>query len=164
MANADDGVDVVLREVHPDDLPSLFVHQLDPEATRMAAFPSRDREAFMAHWRANILSNDGVMSRTILVDGEVAGHVVAFELDSELEVGYWVAREHWGKGVATRALAQFLAQMTRRPLFAHVARHNVGSLRVLEKCGFTVLRHGTGMVRGQPVDELLLMLSDHAAG
>jgi RimJ/RimL family protein N-acetyltransferase len=27
-------------------------------------------------------------------------------------------------------------QVTQRPLFAYVARHNVGSIRVLEKCGF----------------------------
>ena len=26
--------------------------------------------------------------------------------------------------------------MTERPLHAHVAKHNAGSIRVLEKCGF----------------------------
>jgi hypothetical protein len=39
---------VTLREVTKEDLPIFFEHQLDAEATRMAAFPSRDREAFMA--------------------------------------------------------------------------------------------------------------------
>src|SRR5207244_9942675 len=35
----------------------FFEHQLDAEATRMAAFPSRDRDAFMAHW-ARIMSKE----------------------------------------------------------------------------------------------------------
>jgi RimJ/RimL family protein N-acetyltransferase len=50
------------------------------------------------------------------------------------EVGYWIGREYWGKGVATEALSQFLAHAeVRRPLHAAVAKHNVGSIRVLEK-------------------------------
>ena len=48
---------VALREVTKEDLPIFFEHQLDAEATRMAAFPSRDREAFMAHW-ARIMSKE----------------------------------------------------------------------------------------------------------
>jgi hypothetical protein len=33
-----------------------------------------------------------------------------------------------------------LDEIKERPLFAHVAKSNVGSVRVLEKCGFTVAR------------------------
>jgi RimJ/RimL family protein N-acetyltransferase len=153
----------MLRDVTADDLPTLFVHQLDPDASRMAAFPPRDRAAFMTHWTTNVLANDAVIKKAILVGGEVAGHVVAFEMEGDLEVGYWVAKEHWGKGVATRALAQFLEQVRRRPLVAHVARHNVGSIRVLEKCGFTLVREGTGIVRGEPVEEVVLVLADPPA-
>jgi hypothetical protein len=40
---------VLLRDVEEDDLPVFFEHQLDPEATRMAAFSARDRKAFLAH-------------------------------------------------------------------------------------------------------------------
>ena len=41
--------DVLLRDVEESDLPFFFEHQLDPEATRMAAFSARDRKAFLAH-------------------------------------------------------------------------------------------------------------------
>jgi hypothetical protein len=41
--------DVQLRDVREADLPVFFEHQLDPEATRMAAFPARDREPITAH-------------------------------------------------------------------------------------------------------------------
>jgi len=42
--------DVILRDVIESDLPIFFEHQRQPEANRMAAFPARAREAFMAHW------------------------------------------------------------------------------------------------------------------
>src|SRR2546429_7057605 len=72
---------VALREVTKEDLPIFFEHQLDAEATRMAAFPSRDRDAFMAHW-ARIMSketNETGILNTILADGTVAGNVVYWE-------------------------------------------------------------------------------------
>ena len=69
-------------------------------------------------------------------DGVVVGNVVSWEHEGEREVGYRIGREHWGRGVATAALAAFVAEVTERPLFAHVANTNAGSIRVLEKCGF----------------------------
>ncbi|HEX2742612.1 MAG TPA: GNAT family N-acetyltransferase [Rubrobacter sp.] len=128
---------VILRDVAEGDLPVFFEHQLDPEATRMASFPARDRNAFMAHW-TRILSDETVFTKTILFDGRVAGNVVSFVHSGEREVGYWVGKEFWGKGIATQALSVFLDQIETRPLYAHVARHNIGSIRVLQKCGFRI--------------------------
>ena len=39
---------IILRDVTESDLPILFEQQLDPEATAMAAFPSRDKDAPIA--------------------------------------------------------------------------------------------------------------------
>jgi RimJ/RimL family protein N-acetyltransferase len=103
----------------------------------MAAFPSRDRDAFMAHW-ARILGDPTLIAKAVVFDGRVAGNVGSFERSGERLVGYWIGREYWGKGIATRALSEFLGHDKRRPLHAHVAKHNVSSIRVLEKCGFTV--------------------------
>lgn len=149
---------VRLREVEPGDLPIFFEHQLDPEATRMAAFPSRDRVAFDAHWATNILGNPATVTRTILVDGEVAGHVGSWLQDGARLVGYWIGRDFWGRGVATRALAAFLELVTERPLLAHVAQHNAGSIRVLEKCGFRREGGGSGAVAEDGVVELVYVL------
>jgi len=128
--------EVTIREVREDDLPILFEHQRDPEANAMAAFPPRDRDAFMAHWR-KILSDPNLLARTIELDGAVAGNIGSFDLDGRREVGYWIDRALWGRGVASRALAALLREETIRPLFAGVAPHNAGSMRVLEKCGFS---------------------------
>lgn len=128
---------VELRPVSESDLPLFYEHQLDPEAARMAAFTSRDHDAFTTHWR-KIMTDDTVILRTIVVDGEVAGNIVSWEQDGIREVGYWIDKALWGRGIATRALTLYLELDPVRPLHAHVAAHNVGSIRVLEKSGFSI--------------------------
>jgi len=131
----------VLRDVAQTDLDVFYEQQLDPEATAMAVFPARDREAFDAHWR-RLLADDSLVKRTIVDAGAVAGNIGCWEQDGRLLVGYWVGREFWGRGLATAALAQLVAEIRERPLHAWVVSSNVGSIRVLEKCGFVeVERH-----------------------
>lgn len=126
----------LLRDVIEEDLLVFFEQQRDPEAVEMAAFPSREREAFFEHWHRTMLDEANVM-KTIVADGEVVGNMLSWELDGKRLVGYWLGREFWGRGLATRALAEFVEELSVRPLYAEVATTNVGSIRVLEKCGFT---------------------------
>lgn len=151
--------DVRLRDVQPDDLPIFFEHQLDADATRMAGFPSRDRTAFDAHWARNILGNPTAITKTILLDGKVAGYIGSWQQDGARLVGYWIGKEYWGKGVATEGLAEFLSIVITRPLQAHVAKHNVASIRVLEKCGFRLHREEEGAeVSAEDSGEVVLVL------
>ena len=136
-------MNIRLREVEQSDLPLFFAHQQDPEAAALAAFPSRDRAAFDAHW-AKTLGNPANMVRTIVVDGEVAGNVCSFTREGEREVGYWIDRAYWGRGIATAALTAYLELEQTRPLYAGVAQHNAASIRVLQKCGFTFRRGDDG--------------------
>jgi RimJ/RimL family protein N-acetyltransferase len=124
----------------------------------MAAFPSRDRPAFDAHWATNILGNPNAITRTILVDGRVAGNIGSWSQDGVRLVGYWIGKEYWGMGVATSALAAFLDDVTERPLYAHVVTHNIGSIRVLEKCGFVAEREETIEIPGGNLTERILVL------
>jgi RimJ/RimL family protein N-acetyltransferase len=153
-------MDVVLRDVLEDDLPILFEHQQDPAANQMAAFTPRDQPSFTAHW-TKILADGSVAKQTILFRGQVAGNIVAFDASGKREIGYWIGREYWGKGIATEALRQFLRHETERPLIAVVAKHNTASLRVLEKCGFSIEgpTRGSPGARGPVVEELILELS-----
>lgn len=125
-----------LRRVREGDLESFYEDQRDPEADRMAGFPARDHDAFMAHWH-KLMADGTVMLRTILHDGEVAGNIVSFTHGDTREVGYWIRRNLWGKGIATEALRRFLRLDRTRPLHAGVVKHNLASIRVLEKCGFS---------------------------
>ena len=154
---------VFLRDVIADDLPVFFAHQQDLGASHMAAFTAKnpaDKEAFAAHW-TKILRDESTTNKTILVDGRVAGHVSSFVQLGKQEVTYWIGREYWGKGVATQALSQLLAQVQTRPIYARAAKDNVASIRVLEKCGFAITGEDKGFAnaRGQEIEEFILTLS-----
>ena len=154
---------VLLRNVISEDLPIFFEYQLDQEANYMAAFTAKDptnQEAFMAHWY-RILADETVIIQTILFNGHVAGSVSSYEEEDKPEVTYWLGKEYWGKGIATWALTEFLAQHNQtRPIYARVAKDNLGSRRVLEKCGFAMIGESRGFAnaRGQEIEEFLLEL------
>jgi RimJ/RimL family protein N-acetyltransferase len=156
---------IELRDVLETDLRIFFEQQLDPEATQMASFPSRGEEAFMSHWKHKVLGDDSVLAKTILYNGEVAGNMVCFEQLGDREVGYWLGKDYWGKGIATTALEEFLKQIETRPLYAHVAKHNIGSRRVLEKCGFTISGEERffSQILGKDIEEYILVLNPNKA-
>lgn len=168
MTGVDDpGTELRLRAVVADDIAFFYEHQLDPVAARMVAFTRvdrTDREAFLAHW-ATILAEDTIVKRTILVDGHVAGNVLKFDGYGQPEVGYWLGREWWGRGVATRALGAFLVEVAQRPIHAVVAKDNLASLRVLEKCGFTITGEDRAFsnARGVDVEQYVLTLESRTA-
>jgi RimJ/RimL family protein N-acetyltransferase len=145
----------VLRKVVEGDLPALFEYECDPEAAAMAAFPSRDRDAFMAHW-AKTLANDSALTMAIVADGEVAGSIGCWDADGQTFVGYWLGREFWGRGLATQALAELVRMVEARPLHAHVVKSNVASIRVLEKNGFVEVERHTA---DGGIEELVLELA-----
>lgn len=84
------------------------------------------------------------LSRAIIADGELVGSIGtipgALEQRYSAEIGYWIAREHWGKGYASQAL-----QMMTDYVFEHtdwvrlvgtVFAPNTASAKVLEHCGY----------------------------
>jgi len=75
----------------------------------------------------------------------MAGTIMSFENCGKREVGYWIGDEYWGKDLATEALSEFLVYVeVRHPLQTGVAKHNIASVRVSEKCGFVVIGEGEG--------------------
>jgi RimJ/RimL family protein N-acetyltransferase len=131
-------VNVQLRDVESSDLPLFFEHQRDPIAVAMVAFNSRDRPAFDQHW-AKLLADNSCLKKTIVFDDQVVGHIGSWTSDGKREIGYWIDRASWGRGIATAALAVFLRLEQTRPLYAGVAKHNAASIRLLEKCGFKII-------------------------
>jgi len=90
----------------------------------------------------------------------VAGNVVSWGQSGERAIGYWIGKEYWGKGIATKALSEFLRVLKTRPLYAHVAKHNIASLQVLKKCGFTISGEDkvSSNIPGEKVEEFILTL------
>jgi RimJ/RimL family protein N-acetyltransferase len=161
---------VLLRDVTEGDLPIFFELQLDSAANHMAAFTANDpadRDAFTAHW-TKIVGDDTISKKTILFEGHVVGHVASYvdERFGKPEVTYWIGKEYWGKGLATKALSEFLRHLKARPLYARAAKDNIASIRVLGKCGFTICGEDKGFsnARGEEVEEVILKLGANERG
>ncbi|HEY2518678.1 MAG TPA: GNAT family N-acetyltransferase [Streptosporangiaceae bacterium] len=153
---------VMLREVEDGDLDALFDQMRDPEGVWMAAFTAKDpddRARFDAHM-VRVRAAPDVTARTIVLDGRAVGHVASFPRDGVLEVTYVVDRSVWGQGVASRALALLLAEMTARPVYARAASDNLASLRVLGKAGFQAIGTERSFARARQaeIEETVLRL------
>jgi RimJ/RimL family protein N-acetyltransferase len=92
----------------------------------------------------------------------VAGYVLVHSWFGKPEVSYWIGREFWGRGIATQALAVFLAEAKARPLYARAAKDNIASICVLEKNGFKVFGEDKGFsnARRQDVEEFIFILCE----
>lgn len=130
-------MDVRLRPVTPDDLPALYEFQCDPESVRMAVVEPRDPDDYRTHW-AKVLADPKVSAQAILADGVLVGQISLFQSDGLDSVGYWLGRQFWGRGTASKALALLLELVPTRPLHARAASANAASLRVLQKNGFRI--------------------------
>lgn len=145
-----------LREVVEADLEAFLAYEHEPEALRRSRFRPRPRDAFMGHWRERVLGDATVLVRTVVVDGEVAGSVVAWWEGDRRFIGYWLGRPYWGRGIGGRALALFLGLERNRPLYADPFTGNTASVRLLEKHGF---QH-SGTVRHGEDEHALLVLTE----
>lgn len=74
------------------------------------------------------------------LDGEPAGLVVSSRNKGTVEIGYWLAPGHWGKGLAGRMVAQAIPAVWDAygpvPLSARVDPENQASARILKRHGF----------------------------
>src|SRR5438045_9360669 len=101
---------ITISEVESSDFETFYEHQLDPEAIRMAAFvceDPKDKVAFDAHW-SKILNSSQITQRTIIAEGQVAGHIACYPDGENIEVAYWLEREVRGRDLGTQALNRLL--------------------------------------------------------
>ncbi|MCH6264847.1 GNAT family N-acetyltransferase [Neobacillus citreus] len=157
--------EVKLRDITEEDLPIFFEQQLDSMANYMAAFTAKDptdKDAFFDHWK-KIIADETITIKTILFNGIVTGHVSNFEQFGKPEVSYWIGKEYWGHGIATKALSKFLEYIKVRPLYARAAKDNLASIRVLEKCRFKIISEDKGFsnARSKDVEEFILKLEPY---
>jgi len=150
---------ITLRKMSVDDLPILFEHQNDPVVRAAGVIPFREREDYLAHCR-RVIADDTVVTQSIWLDDQLVGNMVSFDHDGLREVGYVIDRQHWGKGIASEALRLLLQIEPRRPLSARVSKHNLASLRVLQKNGFLITsEHSYEEPDGRRFAEYLLTLT-----
>lgn len=141
---------------------TLFVFQLDKDANYLAAFTSQDptnKIEYIEKW-TRLLTNSTVNMRTVIVNNEIVGSVVKYEMEGKAEITYWIDKQFWGMGFTTRALEKFLKIENNRPIYGRVAFDNFGSQRVLEKCGFEKVgkEKGFANARDKEIEEFIYKL------
>lgn len=156
--------DIKLRPTAVDDLETLFQFQLDDEANHLAAFTSKNsanKEAYIAKF-TKLLADPTINNQTIIAGTVIVGSIAKFIMEGDAEITYWIDKNFWGKGIATNALKDFLALETTRPLFGRVAFDNLGSQKVLEKCGFVKIGtdKGFALARQTEIEEFIYRLDD----
>jgi RimJ/RimL family protein N-acetyltransferase len=150
---------ITLQAVSVEDIPILFTHQDDPVVRSSGNIPIRERADFFAHWQ-RLLASDSILKRGIWIDGQLIGSIACFERNGLHEIGYAIARQYWGKGIASEALRLFLLLTTDRPLSARVTKYNYPSLRVLQKNGFLITGEDLFVASdGRKLAEYVLTLS-----
>lgn len=85
-----------------------------------------------------------VFAYAICLEDRAVGSIGAFRQSNihfrTAELGYYLAREYWGRGIVTEAVRQLcervFAQTDILRIYAVPFSDNVGSRRVLEKAGF----------------------------
>ncbi|MDQ1859077.1 GNAT family N-acetyltransferase [Chryseobacterium sp. WLY505] len=156
--------DIKLRPTVVEDLETLFQFQLDDEANHLAAFTSKDsanKEAYIAKF-TKLLADPTVNNQTIIAGTVTVGSIARFIMEGDAEITYWIDKNFWGKGIATNALKDFLTLETARPIFGRVAFDNLGSQKVLEKCGFVKIGTDKGFAnaRQKEIEEFIYRLDD----
>ena len=166
---------LLLRPGFPEDAPALMNAIADPGIVRhlsTAPWPyrMRDAEAFLAAPRDPVLPALLIFERT---DGAplLAGACgLGRRPSGAVELGYWIARSHWNRGIATEAARAMIAIARALGLAQLEGSHfldNPASGRVLEKLGFTA----TGLIaprlscaRGEDAPARLMRLQLADAG
>lgn len=139
---------LVLRRPEPDDGPAIQKAVGHFEVVRgLSRVPYPYRASDAAFFLEEIATTEWVWAITCKESGALLGMIGLTPLaDAEAaELGYWLGRVHWGRGHATEAAERVLRygfeQLDLRFVLAGPFEHNTGSVRVLEKLGFTTTGH-----------------------
>lgn len=155
--------EIKLRQTQISDLELFFQFQLDKEANYLAAFTSKnpaDKEAYLEKYTRH-LNDPTINMQTVLVDETIVGSIAKFIMDGDAGITYWMDRDFWGKGITTAALKNFLTIENARPIIGRVAFDNLGSQKVLEKCGFVKIGTDRGFAnaRQTEIEEFIYKLT-----
>lgn len=153
---------ITLRKTVVADLEHFFLFQLDEEANYLAAFTSKDptdKSAYLQKYTKHA-QDPAISMCTIMADDVIVGSIAKFEIEGEAEITYWIDKKYWGQGVATKALNALLAMEPARPIRGRVAFDNLGSQKVLEKCGFVKVGTDKGFAnaRQAEIEEFIYQL------
>ncbi len=154
-----------LRPGWPEDWQELL-EQIDDEAVvkNLAKAPwpytADDARWFAGQPQHPRMPHFFVTLPTSAAPARIIGCVGLAEDEGEVELGYWFARQHWGRGYASeaaRAVISLARTLGHRSLRAGHFVDNAASGRVLRKVGFRPtgeIRQRFSLSRGERVDSV----------
>ncbi len=146
--------ELILKPTTVEDLEHLFQFQLNEEAIYLAAFTPKDptnKAAYIEKYTKH-LTDPTNNTQTIWLDDTIIGSIAKFIMFGDAEITYWIDRQYWGKGIASKTLQQFLDIERTRPVFGRVAFDNIGSQKVLQKAGFKRIGQDKGFANARQAE------------
>ena len=140
---------IILRPWLEEDAPALFKYASDPEVGPRAGWPPHRSLDESREVIRTVFSGEGMWAVVLKETGEpigCAGYLPASLSNLEIsegqcEVGYWIARPYWGRGICTEALRLIVRYCFEEKgfsvLWGDYFPENPASGRVMEKCGFS---------------------------
>ncbi|MFP7492513.1 GNAT family N-acetyltransferase [Terribacillus saccharophilus] len=141
-----------IRPYTSEDIPFLESLVSDPEVVRYIGNGrprTKEGARLFFNWNLSHTKDNQLLGLQVLVEkdsGKKIGHagLIPQEVDgvTELEVGYWIAKDYWGMGFATEAASAFrdiaFDQFSAEHVIALIYPDNTASCRVAEKIGMEV--------------------------
>jgi RimJ/RimL family protein N-acetyltransferase len=168
---------VSLRPHVHEDADQLAVLLNDPDVTEMTStipypYARSDAEAFLS----SACYDDGnTIRRAIDWRGMLVGSIgLGPRPGGTEEIGYWIGKPYWGKGIASAALEAFLKELAAKgvggPIHAQTVASNEASQHVLLKNGFAYVGEGQCITPARQTEKkpskryvLKVLMADEAA-
>jgi RimJ/RimL family protein N-acetyltransferase len=149
---------LTLRTFREDDLPAYAALNADPEVmAHLGGVLTREQSDEIAEWANHLWATEGIGLLAVerADDGTFLGMCGVHRLQTfpeDLEVGWRLAREHWGRGYASEAAAAWVRlAFDEKPvsrLLSVTEVDNVRSLAVMARLGFTFLQEADMVEHG----------------
>ena len=160
-------MDIKLRKWHEADLESLVKSVNNSNVSKWLTndFPNPYTREDGKTYLSRITNDNPAKVFAIEVNGEIVGSIGVYP-QSDIhekcaEIDYWLAEEHWGKGIMPKAVEEIVVYGFRTfdivRIFAQPFATNLKSHRVLEKTGFTLEARLKKSIfkNGEFIDELV---------
>ena len=145
---------ILIRHWQESDAEALFKYASDPDVGPRAGWPAHKSVEESLEIIRTFFHNDTTWAIVLKENGEAIGCIGYYTHETsnipigenDCEVGYWVGKPYWNRGICTEALKLMLDYCIHEKHFKNIwADHftgNPASGRVMEKCGFS----DTGML------------------
>jgi len=154
------GKEIILRKLHISDAEAVYSKFHRPEILKWIFFQPpknfnvNDQKEWIKKISVKIRKRKSYVFGIILPRQKDVIGIIGLEKfnwgNKNAQIGYWLAKDHWGKGLIPKAVHLILAFAFRKlklhRVYAAVFADNIQSQKVLEKCGFIkegLTRHAT---------------------